>query len=102
MVTHGRSMSSPTSPSSLPTSTEPAADLRPAQPFPLLIRATDGKSKAHRADKIKLSTVVNAERLEAFYVRYAEVCRVGMQALKKRDRSGRKKAKTKKRKAGAT
>ena len=38
------------------------------------------------------------ENLEEFYVRYAEICKVGMQGLKKRDRSGRKKAKAKKRK----
>lgn len=41
------------------------------------------------------------DTLDGFYARYAEVCKSGMQALKKRDRSGRKKAKAKKRKGGA-
>ncbi|KAI9822134.1 MAG: hypothetical protein M1832_003137 [Thelocarpon impressellum] len=87
--------SSPTSPSS------PLADLQsPATSDPpaILIRATNGKSKARRADKIKLSTVVAASALDGFFARYAEVCKAGMGALKKRDRSGRKKAKAKKRK----
>ncbi len=75
------------------------ADLYPASPLPVLVRATNGKSKEHRKDKIKLSTVVAPDGLEAFFARYAEVCKAGMSALKKRDRSGRKKAKAKKRKA---
>lgn len=35
---------------------------------------------------MKLSTVVAPEELEAFYARYAEVCKAGMTGLKKRDR----------------
>jgi len=65
-----------------------------------LIRATNGKSKEHRKEKVKLSTVVEPDALDGFYTRYAEVCKSGMHALKKRDRSGRKKAKAKKRKGG--
>ncbi|KAI9830247.1 MAG: hypothetical protein M1819_005774 [Sarea resinae] len=76
------------------------SDLHPSEPLPILIRATNGKSKEHRKDKIKLSTVVEPDALEAFFARYADVCKSGMQALKKRDRSGRKKAKAKKRKGG--
>ena len=64
------------------------------------MRATNGKSKDHRKEKIKLSTVVEPAALEGFYTRYAEICRSGMQGLRKRDRSGRKKAKAKKRKGG--
>jgi len=79
---------------------DPLADLNPPHPLPVLIRATDGKSKEHRKEKIKLSTVVDPDALEGFYARYAEVCKAGMQALKKRDRSGRKKAKAKKRRGG--
>jgi signal recognition particle subunit SRP14 len=75
-------------------------DLHLSEPLPILVRATNGKSKAGRVDKIKLSTVVEPDALEAFFGRYAEVCKAGMGALKKRDRSGRKKAKAKKRKAG--
>lgn len=90
------------SPSSASPFTEASfLDLNPASPLPVLIRATNGSSKEHRADKIKLSTVVEADKLETFFVRYAEVCKAGMQGLKKRDRSGRKnKAKAKKRKEG--
>jgi signal recognition particle subunit SRP14 len=33
--------------------------------------------------------------LEAFYARYAEVCKAGMVGMKKRDRSGKKKGKGK-------
>ncbi|KAH0542080.1 hypothetical protein FGG08_003460 [Glutinoglossum americanum] len=81
--------------------TDVLADLRPSDPQPILVRATNGKSKASRADKTKLSTVVEPDAQEAFFSRYAEVCKAGMGALKKRDRSARKKAKAKKRKAGA-
>ena len=38
------------------------------------------------------------DALDGFFARYADVCKAGMQALKKRDRSGRKKAKAKKQK----
>lgn len=48
---------------------------------------------------MKLSTVVQSDDLERFFVRYAECWKAGMSGLKKRDRSGRKaKAKGKKRK----
>ncbi|SLM41190.1 signal recognition particle 14kd protein [Lasallia pustulata] len=98
-LSHGSSgLSSPSSPTDLPS--ESFADLHPASPLPVLIRATDGKLQEYNRDKIKLSTIVQPDDLEGFFVRYAEVCRTGMQALKKRDRSGRKKAKAKKRKGG--
>lgn len=42
---------------------------------------------------------MDADQLEGFFVRYAEVCKGGMQGLKKRDRS-KNKAKAKKRKGG--
>ncbi|KAK3301499.1 signal recognition particle 14kD protein-domain-containing protein [Chaetomium fimeti] len=83
-----------------PSSADPLADLHPAQPLPLLVRATNGKGKADRAAKVKLSTVVEPDALEGFYARYAEVCKAGMTALKPRDRTKRK-AKAKKRKGGA-
>ncbi|KAL2257569.1 hypothetical protein VTK26DRAFT_9469 [Humicola hyalothermophila] len=78
---------------------DPLSDLHPASPLPLLIRATNGKSAAARASKIKLSTVVDPAELDAFYARYAEVCKAGMAALKPRDRT-RRKAKAKKRRGG--
>ncbi|KAM0551953.1 hypothetical protein ACHAPJ_008061 [Fusarium lateritium] len=83
-----------------PSEEEPSPDIRPGKSLPLIIRATDGKGKKERASKTKLSTVVNPEDLEAFYVRYADVCKTGMTALKPRDRS-KKKAKAKKKKATA-
>ena len=48
---------------------------------------------------MKISTIVESGDLEGFFVKYAETSKLGMQALKKRDRSGRKK-KAKKRKGG--
>ncbi|KLU84566.1 hypothetical protein MAPG_03607 [Magnaporthiopsis poae ATCC 64411] len=85
------------------TPAQPLADLSPAKPLPVLIRATDGKTGdkgSKRAQRVKLSTVVDPDGLDAFYARYAEVCKAGMVALKPRDKS-KKKAKAKKRKGAA-
>ncbi|KAJ5780631.1 hypothetical protein N7457_005791 [Penicillium paradoxum] len=85
----------------------PGATTTNSQPS-ILIRATDGNTNApnpksaskngkitkNKSTKVKLSTIVNPDDLEAFYARYAEVCKAGMTGLKKRDRRGRK-AKTK-------
>ncbi|KAJ5922329.1 hypothetical protein N7516_010032 [Penicillium verrucosum] len=85
----------------------PGATTTNSQPS-ILIRATDGNTNTpnlknasketqismKKSQKIKLSTIVNPDDIEAFYVRYAEVCKAGMSGLKKRDRRGRK-AKTK-------
>lgn len=75
--------------------------MHPANPLPVIIRATSGKGKgkAGQKDRIKLSTVVKPDAMEGFYIKYAEVCKAGMQALQKRDRSKRKKAKKTKKKA---
>lgn len=43
---------------------------------------------------------MDPSELDAFYARYAEVCKAGMAALKPRDRT-RRKAKAKKRRGGA-
>lgn len=69
------------------------------------MRATDGKTtksdkKTKNKDKVKLSTIVQPDDIEAFFARYAEVCKAGMQSLKKRDRSKRKKDKGKKKGKG--
>ncbi|KAL4942480.1 hypothetical protein BDV06DRAFT_192107 [Aspergillus oleicola] len=80
------------------------------QPPSILIRATDGNTNApnpkthgdpkrqdkkkQKESKVKISTVVQPVDLEAFYARYAEVCKAGMTGLKKRDRK-LKKAKAK-------
>ncbi|KAK3058356.1 hypothetical protein LTR09_001434 [Extremus antarcticus] len=80
---------------------DPLWDLHPPEPLPILVRATDGKStkgekRIKNPDKVKLSTVVKPDEIEAFFARYAEVCKAGMAGLKKRDRSKRKKGKGKK------
>jgi hypothetical protein len=81
-------------PDSASNTSPPLGDLSPATPYPVLIRATNSKSKK---DKIKLATVVQSDQLPGFYAKYADVCRVGMTGLKKRDRSkGKKKKKDKK------
>lgn len=79
----------------------------------ILIRATDGKTSAPspttktntdksksksasqktKTPKVKISTVVAPEELEAFYTRYAEICKAGMSGLKKKQRKKRTKAK---------
>lgn len=72
------------------------SDLTPKTKLPVLIRATDGKSK-HKKEKIKLATVVDVENIPEFYAKYAEICRARMTGLKKRDRTkAKKKKKTKK------
>ncbi|KEF52564.1 uncharacterized protein A1O9_11407 [Exophiala aquamarina CBS 119918] len=88
----------------------------------ILIRATNGLSKEHRGrvsksslkskaaqggnskgrPKVKLATTVNVADLDAFYARYAEVCKKGMEGLRKRDKKKAKvKAKAKKKGKGA-
>jgi len=87
--------------SSEPTTAQPFPDLNPSKPLPIIIRATNGKSKEKRDKKIKLSTIVEVDALEAFYGKYAEVCKLGMSGLKKRDRSkAKEKLKAKKKKQG--
>ena len=83
---------------------DPLWDLNPPHPLPLIVRATDGGStkkdrKTKNPDKVKLSTIVQPDDIEGFFARYADVCKAGMQSLKKRDRSKRKKDKGKKKKA---
>lgn len=81
---------------------DPLWDTHPENPLPIIIRASNNKSSkrpgTHRddTDKIKLSTVVQPDQLDAFYVRYAEACKAGMSGLKKRDRKKGKKDKKKK------
>ncbi|VVT56248.1 uncharacterized protein SAPINGB_P004914 [Magnusiomyces paraingens] len=63
----------------------------------LLFRATDGNSDKKK--KVKFSTVVKAEDLEAFWVKYTEVIKAGMVGLRKKDK--KKKAKSKAKAAAA-
>ncbi|KAI9743274.1 MAG: hypothetical protein M1818_003120 [Claussenomyces sp. TS43310] len=94
-MSHGESIAS------LPEATSTFPDLDPSKPLPLIVRATDGKSKEKREERVKLSTVVEADALERFFARYSELCKSSMSGLKKRDRSKRKeKLKAKKKKGG--
>lgn len=110
-------------------SADAAIDTESSDPSPasdqILIRATNGLSKEHRAavskpgaggksrtklatqgkpsgrPKVKLATVVDAADLDAFFARYAEVCKKGMEGLRKRDKKKAKvKAKAKKKGKG--
>ena len=78
------------------------ANSRPA----ILIRASDGNTGAPKpksdktgkvskntSSKVKFSTMVSPDDLEAFYTRNAEVCKGGMTGLKKRDRKRKAKGK---------
>jgi signal recognition particle subunit SRP14 len=76
------------------TSTSESTETDPS----ILVRASNGK---HKSFKKKLSTIVAAGDVDAFYARYAEICKSGMTAMKKRDRSAKKKGKGKKEKKAA-
>ena len=65
------------------------SDLHTKETFPLLLRASDG-------DKFKISTVVQQGELGSFFAKYGEVCKNGMQGLKKRDRKKEKAQREKK------
>ncbi|KAF3905562.1 hypothetical protein AA313_de0205652 [Arthrobotrys entomopaga] len=80
------------------TTTEETEQQTTQAPLPILIRASNGKSNdpRHIGKHVKFSTIVEAEQLEAFFGRYAEVCKQGLTALKKKVRKGKKSKKTKK------
>lgn len=91
------------SPSSAVTDTA-FPDLQTEKALPLIIRATDGKSgfkNEKRKDRVKISTIVEPDDLEGFFTRYSDVCKSGMSALKRRDRSKRKLKDKKKKKSNA-
>ncbi|KAI1608717.1 signal recognition particle 14kD protein-domain-containing protein [Exophiala viscosa] len=82
----------------------------PSPSSQILVRATNGLSKPHRTPKtksstpkLKIATVVEIADLDSFYARYAEVCKKGMEGLRKRDKKkAKEKAKAKKKgKSGA-
>ncbi|KAJ9134804.1 hypothetical protein NKR23_g9919 [Pleurostoma richardsiae] len=83
--------------SSMPSAPDALVDLRLDSPLPIIIRATNSKSKENRDRKVKLSTVVSPDALDVFYARYAELCKGAMTGLKPRDRSKRKTKAKKKR-----
>ena len=72
--------------------------------MPVLIRVSNSKGPKSRkaGKKVKAATVVQPDELEAFFLRYAEVCKKGMENLKKRDRSKKKKEKKKGKKEEAS
>lgn len=76
------------------------AEMEERSHHPIIVRATNGKSKRDRAAKTKFSTIVKPEDLDSFYARYGEACKSAMTGLKPRDRS-KKKAKAKKKKTSA-
>jgi signal recognition particle subunit SRP14 len=78
----------------------PAPEANPGKSLPVIIHATNGKGSRNKSKKVKLSTVVEADAVDRFYAKYADVCKAGMTALKPRDRS-RKKLKAKKKKGAA-
>ncbi|KAI9735990.1 MAG: hypothetical protein M1834_001456 [Cirrosporium novae-zelandiae] len=97
--------------SSTSTAAQTADPSEPPQNIPVLIRATTEAPKANTTftptptqpfppkslkDKTKLSTIVQPEDLDTFFLKYAEICKGGMQqGLKKRDRKKRDKKKKK-------
>jgi len=72
-LTYSLDPSSPSTPAEK-IADNPLWDLNPPNPLPILVRATDGKSKVHRkkGEKVKLSTVVKPEDIEGFF---CQVCR---------------------------
>jgi signal recognition particle subunit SRP14 len=80
----------------------PLWDLNPPNPLPIIVRASNAKCPKTRkaGGKKKITTIVQPDDLEGFYMRYAEVCKRGMEALRKRDRSKKKKDKKKVKKEG--
>lgn len=73
--------------------------MNPPKALPILVRASDGdtqdKSRKKNAKHVKFTTIVQPDDIESFFATYAEVCRAGMQSLKKRDRSKQKRRKKK-------
>ena len=58
------------------------------------------KEKRKAGKKEKISTIVHPDDLDGFFARYTEVCKKGMEGLRKRDRSKKKKDKKKVKKEG--
>jgi signal recognition particle subunit SRP14 len=84
----------------------PLSDLHPTLPLPMIMRASDGetqsKDRVKNKDHVNISTIVQPDDLEAFFTRYAEVCKATMLSLRKRDRRKRKGDKSKKKKGVET
>ncbi|KAH3661743.1 hypothetical protein OGAPHI_005921 [Ogataea philodendri] len=57
--------------------------------YNVLVRVTDGNKD--KSKKIKLSTVVEPEKLDAFWNEYTNVLKAGLKGLKKKDKKKTKK-----------
>lgn len=76
-----------------PTDLSDIAPSTAAATYSLIFRASNGS--ADKKKKIKITTVVEAGKLDTFWKRYSEVVKGGVTGLKKKDK---KKAKGKKKK----
>lgn len=87
----------PESCSDLSVVIDPKEHADPAAPPSLLIRVTNGATSNDKGGPaphlVKISTVVAGKDIDNFFVRYADVWKGGMGALKKRDRRKKKKVK---------
>jgi signal recognition particle subunit SRP14 len=84
-------------------------DQAPDITLPIVVRATNGNPKTKKGERwvvskqskrVKISTIVKPEDMDAFFSKYSDVCKAGMGSLKKRDRSKRKKKEKKKKTDG--
>ncbi|ODQ65226.1 signal recognition particle, SRP9/SRP14 subunit [Nadsonia fulvescens var. elongata DSM 6958] len=71
------------------TKSDDLSDLNPSDsPFALLFRATNGKGD--KSLKIKISTIVDSDQLEEFWLKYTDVVKGGMTGLRKKDKKKQK------------
>lgn len=56
--------------------------------YPVLIRVTDGNK--NKSAKIKISTIVSPEHLDAFWNEYTNILKTGFVGLKKKSKSKKK------------
>lgn len=77
----------------MPTSSlkDTLVDTESSQHFPILFRATNGHRD--KSKKVKYTTVVTTEDIDAFWVQYTEVVKTGMTGLRKKDKKKKQKAK---------
>lgn len=99
----------PLFPNSTTSPDSPSDTLSPAPAPQILIRATDGlrnktgdvkspsskvtKKQDQHKNRTKISTIIEQDEVEEFFGKFAEVCKVGMGGLRKRDRRKGKKGK---------
>ncbi|KAK6455024.1 signal recognition particle, SRP9/SRP14 subunit [Scheffersomyces xylosifermentans] len=65
--------------------------------YPILIRVSlNGKDRKDKKDKVKLSTVVETDRLDQFWTEYVHVIKTGFTGLKKKTKKSKKSGKVSK------